>query len=46
MAYPPDTIDHPFWDHSSDYSAATEDPEFLGEVAYVLVTLYKSEITQ
>jgi len=46
MAYQPDAIDHPFWEHTSDYTAATEDPEFMGEVAYVLVTLYKSEIPQ
>jgi len=46
MAYQPDVADHPFWEHSSDYTTATEDHEFMGEVAYVLVTLYKSEIQQ
>jgi len=46
MAYQPDATDHPFWEHSSDYTAATEDHEFMGEIAYVLVTLYKSEILQ
>jgi hypothetical protein len=46
MAYQSDVTDHPFWEHSSDYTAATEDHEFMGEVAYVLVTLYKSEIPE
>lgn len=46
MAYHPDTYDHPFWEHTSEYAAASEDKEFIGEVAYVLVTLYKSEIPQ
>jgi len=46
MAYQPDATDHPFWEHTSDYTAATEDSSFIDELAYVLVTLYKSEIPQ
>ncbi len=37
---------HPFWEHTNEYAAAGEDIEFMGEVAYVLVTLYKSEISE
>jgi len=46
MAYQPDASDHPFWKHTSDYTATTEDFSFIDEIAYVLVTLYKSEIPQ
>ena len=46
MAYQPDASDHPFWEHTSDYTAATEDSSFIDEIAYVLVTLYKSEVPQ
>jgi len=46
MAYQPDVSDHPFWEHTNEYAAASEDSEFMGEVAYVLVTLYKSEVPQ
>jgi len=46
MAYQPDGNDHPFWEHTSDYTAATEDSSFIDELAYVLVTLYKSEIPE
>ena len=46
MAYQPDVSDHPFWEHTNEYAASSEDTEFMGEVAYVLVTLYKSEVPQ
>ena len=46
MAYQPEESDHPFWEHTSEYAANTDDTSFLGEVAYVLVTLYRSEVTQ
>ena len=46
MAYQPDDSTHPFWEHTSEYAASCEDHEFTGEVAYVLVTLYKSEVPQ
>jgi hypothetical protein len=45
MAYQSDDS-HPFWEHTNDYAASSEDIEFMGEVAYVLVTLYKSELPQ
>ena len=45
MAYQPDDP-HPFWEHSNEYAATSEDVEFMEEVAYVMVTLYKSEVTQ
>ena len=45
MAYQPDESTHPFWEHTSEYAANSEDTSFMGEVAYVLVTLYKSEVT-
>jgi ligand-binding SRPBCC domain-containing protein len=44
MAYQPDESVHPFWEHTSEYAARNEDTSFMGEVAYVLVTLYKSEV--
>ncbi|MFB5630162.1 MAG: hypothetical protein ACE5RN_01075 [Nitrosopumilaceae archaeon] len=46
MAYQPDQSEHPFWEYTSEYAASSEDTSFLGEVAYVLVTLYKSEVPQ
>lgn len=46
MAYQSDESIHPFWEHTSEYAARKEDTSFMGEVAYVLVTLYKSEIPQ
>ena len=46
MAYQPDESEHPFWEHTSEYAASSDDTEFIGEVAYVLVTLYKSEVPQ
>ena len=46
MAYQLEQSEHPFWEHTSEYAASSEDPEFVGEVAYVLVTLYKSEVPQ
>ena len=46
MAYQPDESDHPFWEHTSEYAAQNEDISYMGEVAYVLVTLYKSEVPQ
>ena len=46
MAYQPDESSHPFWEHTNEYTAVSDDHEFIGEVAYVLVTLYKSEVPQ
>jgi hypothetical protein len=46
MEYQLDESSHPFWEHTNEYAAASEDTEFMGEVAYVLVTLYKSEVPQ
>ena len=46
MAYQPDESTHPFWEHTSEYAANAEYTSFMGEVAYVLVTLYKSEVPQ
>ena len=46
MAYQPEESSHPFWEHTHEYAAASEDADFMGEVAYVLVTLYKSEVPQ
>lgn len=46
MAYQPEESSHPFWEHTNEYAAASEDTDFMGEVAYVLVTLYKSEVPQ
>jgi len=46
MSYQSDESIHPFWEHASEYAARNEDTSFMGEVAYVLVTLYKSEIPQ
>ena len=46
MAYQPDESVHPFWEHTSEYAARNDDTSFMGEVAYVLVTLYKSEVPQ
>lgn len=46
MAYQLDESNHPFWEHTTEYAASSEDTDFMGEVAYVLVTLYKSEIIQ
>jgi len=43
MAYQSDDS-HPFWEHTTEYAASSEDTEFMGEVAYVLVTLYKSDV--
>ncbi len=45
MAYQTDEYDHPFWEHTHEYAAASDDTEYMSEVAYVLVTLYKSEIS-
>ena len=44
MAYQSDESIHPFWENTSEYAAKTNDTSFMGEVAYVLVTLYKSEV--
>lgn len=46
MAYQPEESCHPFWEYTNEYAAASEDADFMGEVAYVLVTLYKSEVPQ
>ncbi len=46
MAYQLDESVHPFWEHTSEYAANNEDISFMGEIAYVLVTLYKSEVPQ
>lgn len=46
MAYQSDESIHPFWEYTSEYAARKEDVSFMGEVAYVLVTLYKSEVPQ
>ena len=46
MAYDLNQSEHPFWEHTSEYAASSNDDDFIGEVAYVLVTLYKSEVPQ
>jgi hypothetical protein len=45
MAYQLDESTHPFWEHTTEYAASNQDTDFMGEVAYVLVTLYKSEVS-
>ena len=47
MAYQPDestTEQHPFWDIAGEYTSTNTDSEFISEVAYMMVTLYKSEV--
>jgi len=35
---------HPFWEHAEEYTSKNTDTEFISEVSYMLVTLYKSEV--
>ena len=47
MAYQPDEgqfEQHPFWDHAGEYASNNADTSFISEVAYMLVTLYRSEV--
>jgi len=36
---------HPFWDHAGEYTSNNTDSEFVSEMAYMMVTLYKSEVS-
>ena len=48
MAYQPDDSNqfelHPFWEHAGEYTSKNTDTEFISEVSYMLVTLYRSEV--
>ena len=48
MAYQTDDSNqnelHPFWEHAGEYTSKNTDTEFISEVSYMLVTLYKSEV--
>lgn len=35
---------NPFWEHAGEYTSKNVDTEFHSEMAYMLVTLYKSEV--
>ena len=49
MAYQPDESSpyeqHPFWEHAGEYTAENTDTSFISEMAYVMVTLYRSEVS-
>jgi len=48
LAYQPDESSikqHPFWDHAGEYTSNNTDSEFVSEMAYMMVTLYKSEVS-
>jgi len=48
LAYQPEesTIEqHPFWDFAGEYTSNNIDSEFISELAYMMVTLYKSEVS-
>jgi len=35
---------HPFWENAGEYASNSTDTNFISEMAYMLVTLYKSEV--
>jgi len=48
LAYQPDELiieQHPFWDFAGEYTSNNTDSEFISEMAYMMVTLYKSEVS-
>jgi len=47
LAYQPDESieQHPFWDFAGEYTSNYTDSEFVSEMAYMMVTLYKSEVS-
>ncbi len=47
LAYQPEESieQHPFWDHAGEYTSNNTDSEFVSEMAYMMVTLYKSEVS-
>ena len=49
MAYQPNDSSpmeqHPFWDFAGEYTSNNADSEFISEMAYMMVTLYKSEVS-
>ncbi|KAG0511376.1 MAG: hypothetical protein NPMRD1_200027 [Nitrosopumilales archaeon] len=35
---------NPFWQHADEYASKNTDTSFISEIAYMLVTLYRSEV--
>ena len=35
---------HPFWENAGEYASNSTDTNFISEMAYMMVTLYKSEV--
>ena len=48
MAYLPEEsieCESPFWEHAGEYTSENTDDAFINEMSYLLVTLYRSEVT-
>ena len=48
MAYQPDSLneyDQNFWECAGEYTSNKTDDSFTSEMAYMLVTLYRSEVS-